>query len=79
MRALDVPRLGRFEICLSFCCHHRLLYAIPTWPSRLREVGSTSLSRFLRSKVEAQPGVEPGYETVPRLRVTIPPPGLSFS
>ena len=38
------------------------------------EVGPSRLSRFMRSKVEAQPGVEPGYETVPRLRVTIPPP-----
>ena len=37
------------------------------------------LRRLCSCDLEAQPGVEPGYETVPHLRVAIPPPGRTAS
>jgi hypothetical protein len=54
--------------------------------SRLCFVGSTPVvcfnpTRFtvIGCELEAQPGVEPGYETVPRPCVAIPPPGRNSS
>jgi len=40
---------------------------------RLRTIWRWSNADIL----EAQPGLEPGYETVPHLRVAIPPPAAS--